>query len=173
MAGGRRRRARPQRLPNGACRFLRTLDSPHRARATLFASHDNKQTEFHYSRFFNPSCVGIDAFNYSWGRFAWCNPPFNQLAMVIAHGAQCQARMCLVCPLTPMSAWWHCISPDGAFFAPFVQDFVLLKRSRHTYLSGKTAYKSSAFTPRWHTLALLVDFANPMPTCMKVPHAPF
>lgn len=127
----------------------------------LFASHENTQTTNYFSFFCTTSCQGVDAFNYVWGRACWCNPPFNLIARVIAHGIACQAKMCLICPFTPSAAWWHAVTTsDGRHFAPFVQEFVFLGRSNTLFLDGRKHYTYSSYPPRWQTFALLVDFAS-------------
>ena len=72
----------------------------------LFASYDNHQTDRYYSYFFTPTCDGVDAFHYSWGRQCWCFPPFSLIARTLAHGRSCGARMCFICPFTPTAPWF-------------------------------------------------------------------
>jgi ribonuclease HI len=124
----------------------------------LFASYDNHQTNRYYSLYFTPTCEGVDAFNFTWGRSGWCNPPFSLIAKVIAHGQYCGSRFCLICPYTPSAPWWPSISPNGIYFQSFVRDSVVLHRSNNLFFSGRTGHAYAGHAPRWQSLALLLDF---------------
>jgi hypothetical protein len=127
----------------------------------LFSSLENKQVSNFYSLYHQPTCIGVDAFNFRWGRHCWCNPPFFQMARVLDHAAKSAARMCLICPFTPTAPWWPALlcERNPSFFAPFVVECVELGRSSDLFLSGKQSYKFQNRQPRWHSLALLVDWA--------------
>ena len=136
----------------------------------LFASYDNHQMTPYYSFYWTPTCAGVDAFNFSWGRTCWCNPPFNQMARVIAHGMSCTARLCLICPFTPSAPWWHLITPDGFYFSYYVRDCKPLQKTPDMFLPGRLAYQHPTRVPRWHTMALLLNFACPMTRpCIPLP----
>jgi hypothetical protein len=126
----------------------------------LFASRENRQLSQFYSLYLQPDCTGVDAFNFSWGRSCWCNPPFNLMAKVLRHAEACKARMCLICPFTPTAPWWNLVAADSQFFRLCVRDFFDLGRGTDLFLSGRAAYQAAARLriPRWRTLAILLDF---------------
>ena len=125
----------------------------------LFACYNNHQTTRYYSLFFTPTCEGVDAFNFHWGRRCWCNPPFCLIARVLAKAQQCGSRLCLICPFTPSAPWWPFLTPDGRFFASHVRGFHMLGCAPNLFSSGRMAYQFSGHIPRWPSLALLLDFA--------------
>lgn len=137
----------------------------------LFASFDNHQLPKYYSLYFTPTCLGVDAFDFDWGLWqrCWCNPPFSMIARTLAHGRNCGARMCFICPFTPTAPWWPTISPDGVTFAPFIQACDILLRRPNLFLPGKLAHTFANRMPRWHSLALIIDFVNPSSTSLLVP----
>jgi len=124
----------------------------------LFASFDNHLLPRYYSLYFTPDCLGVDAFNYNWGRQCFCNPPFSLIARAIHKGKECGARFCLIAPFTPTAIWWHLISSNGTHFAPYVRAFQILGRAHDLFLSGRMAHAYASHTPRWNSLALLIDF---------------
>ena len=126
----------------------------------LFASYNNHQTEKYYSLYFTPTCAGVDAFSFHWGRACWCNPPFKLMSHVLAKARDSKARMCLICPFTPSAAWWHAITTDGIHFNTCVRDYMFLERSPNMFLAGNMAHQFAGRIPRWNSLALLVDFAE-------------
>jgi hypothetical protein len=140
----------------------------------LFASHDNYQVDQYYSLYFTPDAAGIDAFLNFWGRNCWCNPPIQLMARVLDYASQSRARMCLICPFTPSAPWWPSLTTfQGKYFAPFVKDYVELGKSKDLFLSGRQAYKFCNRVPRWHSLALLVDFAQASGgACLPLPAFP-
>ena len=142
----------------------------------LFASYNNYQVKDYYSLYYTPTCSGIDAFNFHWGRACWCNPPFFQMARVLAHAFACSARMCLICPFTPTAPWWHSLlDSDPLFFASFVHncvDLLDLCDPIDLFLSGRYDYaKGASRKPRWRSLALLVDFATPTLKPLRIPYS--
>jgi hypothetical protein len=130
----------------------------------------------YYSLYYTPDCLGIDAFDFPWGRSCWCNPPFYLIARVIAHAQHYKASLCLVCPFTPTAPWWHSLlAHDPSFFASFVHACVDL----HTFFDPTDIFLSSRFhyararrRPRWHSLALWLDFSTPHNAPLLVPLIP-
>lgn len=146
------------------CEFQKLKDRFGPFDVDLFASNENKQVEKFYSLYYQPNTSGVDAYNFTWGRSCWCNPPFGQMAKVLAHAQFCKARMCLITPFTPTAIWWPTLvaEDDPGFFAPFVRECVELGDATDLFLCGKHSYKFKGRKPRWQTLALLVDFGPRM-----------
>jgi hypothetical protein len=144
--------------------FERLQDSFGKFEIDIFSSLENRQTRRFYSLYCQPECTGVDAFSFPWGRRCWCNPPFHQMARVLAHARSCEARMCLICPFTPTAPWWHALlADDYFFFASFVLECIELGGGADLFLSGRHSYKYMGRKPRWFSIALLVDFA---PSCI-------
>ena len=136
----------------------------------LFASFDNHQVDKYYSLYFTPTCTGVDAFNFQWGRACFCNPPFGIMGRVLSHAMQCRARMCLICPFTPTALWWHHLTQNnGQSFIPQIRDFVVLGRDPDLFLSGRVAYAYSNRPPRWHSIALLLDYSHHGSRTLSIP----
>ena len=126
----------------------------------LFASYNNHQTDRYYSLYFTPTCEGVNAFSFNWGRQCWCNPPFKMMSQVMAKARACRARLCIICPFTPSAPWWHAISPNGSHLDTCVRDYVLLERAPDMFLAGNMAHQFAGRVPRWNSLALLADFSE-------------
>lgn len=139
----------------------------------LFASFGNSQVTRYYSYFYTPTCLGVDAFNYRWGRRCWCYPPFSLIPTVLSHAKACVSRLCLFCPFTPTAPWWPLlVTNHGSKFASFVHDFVYIPRRPNLITPGRLAHTSSNRKPRWNFIALLLDFSTPHFTPLTVPAAP-
>ena len=126
----------------------------------LFASYNNHQTDRYYSLYFTPTCEGVNAFSFHWGRRCWCNPPFKMMSQVMAKARACRARLCIICPFTPSAPWWHAISPNGSHFDTCVRDYIFLERAPDMFLAGNMAHQFAGRVPRWNSLALLADFSD-------------
>ena len=139
----------------------------------LFASYENHQTSQYYSRYFTPTCTGVDAFSHNWGQeffgTCWCNPPFGLVGQALSTAQHFKARMCLLCPFTPSAAWWPLLSPDGLVFNTFVLASRVLYRRPNLFLPGHMAHSYTNRVPRWHSLALLIDFLHTSPTAQVIP----
>ena len=136
----------------------------------IFASYENHQLPRYYSRYFTPTCTGVDAFSQPWGRHGWCNPPFALVGRAILYGRSCKARMCLICPFTPSAPWWPLLCLDGRVFQSFVHAVRILHKRPNLFLPGNMAHAYANRVPRWDCLALLVDFLTPSPHHVWVPY---
>lgn len=123
----------------------------------LFASYTNFQTKRYYSFFWTPSALGVDAFNFKWGRKCWCYPPFNQIHRVMDHGRRCSASMGILIPFTPSARWWHYFAISSNFL-PIVRSCIALKSRPELLLPGANRYLPGAH-PKWNYIALFIDFA--------------
>jgi len=136
----------------------------------LFASFDNHQLPKYYSLYFTPTCAGVDAFNFHWGRACFCNPPFGIMAKVLSHALNCRACMCLICPFTPGALWWPLLTQNnGQSFIPQVRDFWLLGREPNLFLSGRVAYSHANRAPRWNNIALWMDYEHRGSKTLPIP----
>ena len=126
----------------------------------LFASFENHHTPAYYSYFATPTCTGVDAFNFTWGRSCWCFPPFSLMGRILEHARACSARMCLICPFTPTALWWPLLTPNGQTFFSFVRGCELLPKRPNLLTSGRLAHTFLNRKPRWNFLALLIDFPS-------------
>lgn len=146
------------------------LSSMHGPFATdLFASDHNTQLPKFYSWHHCPSATAINAFSQHWGRREWCNPPFNLIGRVLDHARICKARLCLIAPYWLHARWWHKLLSSQHLFQSYVHACTVLPHRSDLFLSGYSGSTASVAQPKWHTLALLIDFASPASTIIRVP----
>ena len=139
----------------------------------LFASFENNQLPRYYSFYFTPSCEGVDAFNFPWGRRCWCYPPFSLIPSVLSHAKAYSARLCLFCPFTPTAPWWPLlVTSRGSYFSDFIHDYVTVAKRPNLITPGRLAHSSINRKPRWNFIALLIDFSFPRPGILPVPRLP-
>ena len=139
----------------------------------LFASYNNFQIKKYYSFYWTPTTHGVDAFNYTWGRQCYCNPPYKLIGNVIEHARSSSARMCLIIPCWYQAGWWNKITDDGNWLATWIRDYRVLPRTRDLQSKGcpgsKVQREYSKTAPIWDTLALLIDFSPWAGTRLKMP----
>ena len=77
-------------------------------RIDLFATRNNTQCPLYYSRFPDPNCAGVDAFNQQWNQhqLAYANPPFILLSRVVAKVRRERARVLLIAPVWKTAPWF-------------------------------------------------------------------
>ena len=128
----------------------------------LLASYSSHQLPRYYSRFLTPTCEGVDAFNFNWGKelCSWCFPPFCLISKALAHANSHKARICFFCPFTPSAPWWPLLTSDGVYFSHFILDCIFISKRPDLLLAGKVAHEYTHRIPRWHFLALLIDFSR-------------
>jgi hypothetical protein len=128
----------------------------------LFATHLNRLVPRFFSRFWCPGTHGVDSFARDWGQFplCWCNPPFGLIAQVLAHAAECGARLILIVPAWRQQSWWPTLrSNRGRDWATFVHGAEELPREHGTFLPGAVgANEHGVGAPDWQCYALLCDF---------------
>ena len=135
----------------------------------LFASFENHQLDRYYSRYFTPTCEGVNAFDYHWGRSCWCNPPFSQIGKVLSKGLQDGARMVFLCPFTPTAPWWPLLTSNGKEFLWFVHAHRIIYKRPNLFLPGHMAHAYANKLPRWDSIAFLLDFSFRSPSIKRIP----
>lgn len=135
----------------------------------LFASFTNHQLPVYYSHYYTPDTAGVNAFAHTWGRRAWCNPPFSIIARVLRHAAACGSRMCLIAPYWPHARWWPLLLSAPQAFAPFVRACMPLPRVPDLFLGAAFGNTRQQHAPAWDSLALLLDFAQPRAAPLPLP----
>ena len=125
-----------------------------------FASEHNAKTERFYSRFWSPTCTGVDAFTENWGN---CNglfvPPVNLVSRVLMHMSICQAYGVLVVPLWRSSSFWPMLCLEDGSFIHSVKDMIDLPRHKSSHIpckSGRGIFGNNDL--KFRMLALKIDF---------------
>ena len=81
-----------------------------------FASEYNAKLKRFYSRFWNPSCTGVDAFSENWGNeYGLFVPPITIIHRVIKKMIVDRACGVLVIPCWKSAVFWPFICPNGSF----------------------------------------------------------
>ena len=137
------------------CR-INSLWGPHTI--DRFASPENNQLPRFCSRWWNPTCVTVDAFTVLWsGETNWVYPPIYLIARCIHHFLFSKADGTLVIPFWQSAIWWPLLVDDTRIFRAFVRDTLLLQPHRDMFKSGHC--KWNFFTskiPRCEVIAIRI-----------------
>ena len=138
--------------------FVAALWGPHEV--DWFASDHNYKLAVFYSRFWNVSSSGIDAFTVN------CNgvnglfvPPVFLISRVLKYMKQCKAFGTLIVPFWQSASFWPCLCPNGRNFIDQVVEWVDLPTEKEFYIPGKSKkgiFGNSDLTFRM--IALRCDF---------------
>lgn len=114
----------------------------------LFATANNHQVPRYYSRYPDPHCEGVDAFEKDWRQhhLAYANPPFALLARVVAKIRREQASVLLVTPIWKSSPWFPDLvelSKGRMLLLPHQDDLYLPVSSGHIVPLGKPRWQSA------------------------------
>lgn len=126
-----------------------------------FASEHNAKFDKFYSRFWNKSCIGVDAFSVCWGdQEGLFVPPIAVLPRVIRKMTVDRARGVIVIPLWESAVFWPMLCPNGIFIRQVV-DYIDLPTEKTYYVKSKTN-RGLFGTQNLHfrMLALKVDFST-------------
>lgn len=124
-----------------------------------FASEHNAKFNKFYSKFWNKSCIGVDAFSVLWGnQEGLFVPPRAVLPRVIKKMTVDRARGVIVTPLWESAVFWQNLRPNGIFIRHVVE-YIDLPQEK-TYVKRKTN-RGLFETQNLHfrMLALKVDFS--------------
>ena len=96
-----------------------------------FASEHNAKLPF-YSRFWNLSCRGVDAFAEFWGdQFGLFVPPISVVYRVVKKLITDKACGVLVVPCWRSAVFWPFLCPNGTFINEIVDWFDLPTDKQH------------------------------------------
>ena len=102
-----------------------------------FASSKNCKVPRFYSRFYNPYCLGVDSFAFSWaGEFCWLVPPVTLVTRVIRHVCLCKCKGILVIPYWPSAPFWPLLVDSQGSFNSFVIDYLFVENGKDVFLHG-------------------------------------
>ena len=102
-----------------------------------FASSKNCKVPRFYSRFYNPYCLGVDSFAFSWaGEFCWLVPPVTLVTRVIRHVCLCKCKGILVIPYWPSAPFWPLLVDSQGSFNLFVIDYLFVENGKDVFLHG-------------------------------------
>ena len=102
-----------------------------------FASSKNCKVPRFYSRFYNPYCLGVDSFAFSWaGEFCWLVPPVILVTRVIRHVCLCKCKGILVIPYWPSAPFWPLLVDSQGSFNLFVIDYLFVENGKDVFLHG-------------------------------------
>lgn len=125
-----------------------------------FASNHNAKLPRFYSRFWNDSCAGIDAFTESWSTdFGLFVPPIPIVNRVIKKMCYDKAKGVLVIPAWTSAVFWPLICPNGDFIHEVV-DWIDLPNQRQFYTcckNGKGIFGNSDL--KFRMLALMINYS--------------
>ena len=103
-----------------------------------FASEYNAKVSVFYSRFWNPTSSGIDAFTEKWTeKFGIFVPPISMVYRVLQKMELDRAKGVLVVPLWNSAVFWPILCPNGNFI-PNVKDWIDLPTKKEFYVSSLT-----------------------------------
>lgn len=126
-----------------------------------FASNYNKKLPIFYSRFWNPSCAGIDAFAEFWGNhFGLFVPPITVIYRVIKKMIVDRVYGVIVLPCWKSAVFWPFLCPNGVFRSEVV-DWFDLPTEKQFYIkckNGKGIFGNTDL--QFRMLALKVDFSG-------------
>ena len=115
-----------------------------------FATRYNIKCNRFNSRFWSPSCEGIDAYSLNWqGVNNWVVPPPSQIVRAWKHFQICKARGVLIIVLWKGAVFWPCLCPDGIHLAKCVTDWVALPEFNSTATVKGRTYKLIAVYVDW------------------------
>lgn len=125
-----------------------------------FASEHNAKTVKFYSRFWSPSCAGVDAFTENWGN---CKglfvPSINLISRVLLHMSICLAYGVLVVPLWRSSSFWPMLCAEDGSFIHNIKEIIDLPTDKSSYIpckSGRGMFGNDNL--KFRMLALKIDF---------------
>lgn len=124
-----------------------------------FASDYNAKILRFFSRFWNPSCLGVDAFTEKWyfeyGLFV---PPVSLVVRVLRKMMTDRAKGVLVIPCWKSAAFWPVLCPDGKFISNVIDWFDLPtnKEFYTTCKNGKGMFGNADL--KFRMLALKLNF---------------
>jgi hypothetical protein len=102
-----------------------------------FASDYNAKLPVFYSRFWNPSCTGIDAFAEYWGdKFGLFVPPISIIHRVLRKMRTDRAKGLLVVPYWKSAIFWPLLCPDGHFIGE-VEQIIDIPTQKEFYVRCK------------------------------------
>ena len=102
-----------------------------------FASDHNAKLPRFFSRFWDPFCIGIDAFTECWSLdYGLFVPPIAQVLRVIRKMMLDRATGVLIIPCWKSAAFWPILCPDGNFI-PSVIDWFDLPTNEEFYCRCK------------------------------------
>ncbi|KAL5020676.1 hypothetical protein ScPMuIL_002241, partial [Solemya velum] len=82
-----------------------------------FASYYNAKVSVFVSKFWNPGCMGIDAFSFDWsGKNGLFVPPFYLISRVLLYMEMCHAFGTLIVPVWRTGKFWPFLCPQGNIF---------------------------------------------------------
>ena len=91
-----------------------------------FASDHNAKLPRFFSRFWNPFCIGIDAFTECWSfDYGLFVPPIALVLRVIRKMMLDRATGVLIIPCWKSAAFWPILCPDGNFIPSVIDWFDL------------------------------------------------
>ena len=124
-----------------------------------FASEHNAKLSVFYSRFWNPSSTGMDAFSESWhGKFGLFVPPVSIIYRVIRKLEVDQVQGVLVVPFWKSAVFWPLLCPNGRFISNIV-DMIDLPGERSFYVKCKNGRGIFGNTDlHFRMLALMINF---------------
>ena len=124
-----------------------------------FASDYNAKLPKFYSRFWNPSCFGIDAFAESWGgQYGLFVPPIAVIYRVIKKMVTDKAYGVLIIPCWKSAVFWPFLCPSGRFRKEIV-DWIDLPTEKQYYIkckNGKGIFGNTDL--HFRMIALRIDF---------------
>ncbi|XP_068204679.1 uncharacterized protein [Palaemon carinicauda] len=126
-----------------------------------FAFEHNAKLNSYYSRYWSPTCNGIDAFSEHWGgKFGLFVPPITVITQVIKKMAFDKAVGVLVVPCWKSALFWPFLCPTGSFI-PEVVDWFDLPINRENYVSSRSGKGMFGnIDLNFRMLALKVDFSS-------------
>ena len=102
-----------------------------------FASDHNAKLARFFSRFWNPFCLGVDAFTETWANeYGLFVPPITLVTRVIKKMVVDRASGVLVIPCWRSAAFWPILCPGGKFI-PNVIDWFDLPTAKEFYTTCK------------------------------------
>lgn len=105
-------------------------------------SYNTKCVRFN-SRFWNPTCEGVDAYAIDWaGENNWVVPPPNQIIKAWKHFQICRTRRAMVVPLWMSSTFWPILSSDGIHLGKCVTDWVGIPEWNHPATSPERSHNT-------------------------------
>jgi hypothetical protein len=130
----------------------------------LFSTARTAQLPYFYSKYWTPTCSGVNALTQHWPSVAWAYPPVRLIPAVLACAAGQQARLCLIVPHHSSCSWWFTLAPDTLFFSPVVL-------ACRPIPMGPDLFRIHAWpcSPPCPLLALLLDFGSPSAYRIRVP----
>lgn len=113
----------------------------------LFTSMNNFRVSKFYSKFWNPQCLGVDAFSFSWSNEnCWIMPPIYLVNRVIKQLRYQRATGVLVVPKWKSAPFWPMIVDKCGRYQAFIRDYIEYAKPQNFFVPGSD--KSSIFAKR-------------------------